>query len=330
LSGCNLLIGVPGTKRIGGNDMRWLGMILVLVFTLGLAYGYPIHAGNGAVNCTIFGEFKDPYTIVEPSGDRNIVLNVDVALIKANSTSSSPAQAVYSLVDGNDRTYSTRDEFTRSLQPGRWLLGFAVPAETIPKTLIVDPTGYISEGNRFAINFGELANATNGKVTLLYYGVLNSKINSNLKSVDFDVGITDNGTVKMPVTSKNFSLIDQWGWKYSSLEHDYYNNGFADRELKPNETARIKVSFGSMSPLSRPAKLVYESSSTSSIVVNIDPEAGLLRNVTPSKSNSCQACSNSATEPASTTLAGTIKATKARLQKVRENLTGSNQTATAS
>ncbi len=310
--------------------MRWLGMILVLVFTLGLAYGYPIHAGNGAVNCTIFGEFKDPYTIVEPSGDRNIVLNVDVALIKANSTSSSPAQAVYSLVDGNDRTYSTRGEFTRSLQPGRWLLGFAVPAETIPKTLIVDPTGYISEGNSFAINFGELANATNGKVTLLYYGVLNSKINSNLKSVDFDIGITNNGTVKMPVTSKNFSLIDQWGWKYSSLEHDYYNNGFADRELKPNETARIKVSFGSMSPLTRPAKLVYESSSTSSIIVNIDPEAGLLRNVTQSKSNSCQACSNRATEPASTTLAGTIKATKARLQKVRENLTGSNQTATAS
>ena len=297
-------------------------LVLLLVIALGLVSGYPIHAGNGAVNCTVFGEFKDPYTIVEPNGERSIVLNVDVALIKANSTSVSHAQAAYSLVDGNDRTYSTRGEFTRSLQPGRQLLGFAVPAETIPKALIVDPSGYPSEGNRFAINFGELANASNGNVTLLYYGVLNSKIDSNIKSIDFDVGITNNGTVKMPISSKNFSLIDQWGWRYASLEHDSYsNNGFANRELEPNETSRIKVSFGSMSQLSRPSKLVYKCSNTSSIVLNIDPEAGLLQNVT-TKGNVCQACSKSATEPAPTTLAGTIKATKARLAKVRESLPG--------
>ena len=298
-------------------------LVLLLVIGLGLAYGYPIHAGNGAVNCTVFGEFKDPYTIVDASGERSIVLNVDVALIKVNSTSGSPAQAAYSLVDGNDRTYSTRGEFTRSLQPGRQLLGFAVPAETIPKTLIVDPSGNPSEGNRFAINFGELVNATNENVTLVYYGILNSRIDSNVKSIDFDVGITNNGTVNMPVSSKNFSLIDQWGWRYVSIAHDdYTNNGFTNRELKPNETDRIKVSFGSMSPQSRPAKLVYECSKTISIVLNIDPESGLLQNVTGPKGNVCQACSNSAPEPAPTSLAGTIKATKARLAKVRESLPG--------
>lgn len=304
--------------------MKRLGIILLLAIALGTASGYPIQAGNGAVNCTVFGEFKDPYTIVEPNGERSIVLNVDVSLIMANRTSASPAQAVYSLVDGNDRTYMTRGEFTRSLQPGRRLLGFAVPAETIPKTLIVDPSGYPTLGNRFAINFGELVNATNGNATLLYYGILNSKIDSDVKSIDFDVGITNNGTVKMPVSTKNFSLVDQWGWRYSSLEReDYSNSGFADRELKPNETARIKVSFGSMSPQSRPAKLVYECSNKSSIVLNIDPEAGLLQNITSSKGNLCRACSDGAPEPAPTTLAGTIKATKARLAKVRENLPGS-------
>lgn len=303
--------------------MKLWGIILLLVMVLGLASGYPIHAGNGAVNCTVFGEFKDPYTIVEPNGERSIVLNVDVALIKANSTYVTPVQAVYSLVDGNDRTYSTRGEFTRSLQPGRQLLGFAVPTETIPKALIVDPSGSPSGGNRFAINFGELTNATNGNVTLLYYGILNSKIDSNIKSIDFDVGITNNGTTKMPVSSKNFSLIDQWGWRYASLEHDdYTNNGFANRELRPNETARVKVSFGSMSPQSRPSKLAYEFSNRSSIVLNIDPEAGLQQNVTSPKGDACQTCSNSATEPAPTTLAGTIKATKARLAKVRESLPG--------
>jgi hypothetical protein len=304
--------------------MKWAGTVLLMAIALGFASGYPIHAGNGAVNCTVFGEFKDPYTIVEPNGYRNIVLNVDVALVKANSTSISPAQAVYSLVDGNDRTYPIRGEFTRSLQPGRQLLGFAVPAETIPKTLIVDPSGYPTLGNRFAINFGELSNATNGNVTILYYGILNSKIDSNIKSIDFDVGITNNGTVRMPVSSKNFSLIDQWGWRYASLEHDdFTNNGFASRVLKPNETARIKVSFGSMSPQSRPSKLVYECSKTGSILLNIDPESGLLQNVTAPSGNVCQACSSSASEPGPTTLAGSIKATKARLAKVRESLPGS-------
>jgi hypothetical protein len=302
--------------------MKWLVITLILIAALGFAQGYPIRAGNGEVNCTVFGEFKDPYTIAEPSGERNIVLNVDVALVKANATGS-PAQATYSLVDGNDRTYPTRDEFTRYLQPGRQLLGFAVPAETIPKTLIIDPSGYPTGGNRFTINFGELTNATNGKVTVLYYGVLNSKINSNLKSIDFDVGITNNGTTRLPISPKNFSLVDQWRWKYASLEHnDYTNEGFEDRELKPNETARIKVSFGSMSPLSRPSKLIYEYSRTNPIVLNIDPEAGLLQNVTASKGKDCQACSGSAPEPAPDSLAGTIKATKARLAKVRGSLPG--------
>lgn len=302
--------------------MKWPVITLILIAALGFAQGYPIRAGNGAVNCTVFGEFKDPYTIAEPGGERNIVLNVDVALVRANATGS-PAQATYSLVDGNDRTYPTRDEFTRSLLPGRQLLGFAVPAETIPKTLIIDPSGYPNCGNRFTINFGELTNATNGKVTALYYGVLNSKINSNLKSIDFDVGITNNGTTKLPISPKNFSLTDQWGWKYASLEHnDYTNEGFEDKELKPNETARIKVSFGSMSPLSRPSKLIYEYSMTNPIVLNIDPEAGLLQNVTASKGKDCQACSGSAPEPAPDSLAGTIKATKARLAKVRGSLPG--------
>lgn len=302
--------------------MRLAGLIPILILSICSAQGYPIYSDNGAVNCTIFGEFKDPYTIVEPNGDRNIILNVDVALVRANDTKGAPAQASYSLVDGNDRTYPSRGEFTRFLQPGRELLGFAVPKETIPKALIVDPTADPSGGNRFIVSFGELTNATNGNVTLLYYGILSSKIVSNLKSVDFDIGITNNGTAKLPVTTNNFSLIDQWGWRYSSLEHNAYTDyGFEDMSLNPNETARIKVSFGSLSPLSRPAGLAYFYSNSSSIIMDIDSEGGLLGNLTSlmgSKDQSC--CDSGASEPAATNLAGSIKATKARLQKVRESL----------
>jgi hypothetical protein len=301
--------------------MKGLELLLALIIFLYPALGYPIHASNGAVNCTVFGEFKDPYTIVEPNGDKNIVLNVDVALVRANARDGGPIQVAYSLVDGNDKTYQTRGEFTRSLQPGRQLLGFAVPKETIPKTLIVDPSGDPSGGNRFTVNFDEVTNATNGNVTMLYYGVLNSKINSNLKSIDYDIGITNNDTRTLPISSKNFSLIDQWGWRYASLAYNAYtNDGFQDRKLMPNETARIKLSFGSISPLSRPSWLVYEYSNASSIMANIDPEAGLLQYAGASKGNSSNGCCGGATEPAPTSLAGSIKATKARLQKVRENL----------
>lgn len=302
-------------------EVKCLELVLALIIFLFPVLGYPLHANNGAVNCTVFGEFKDPYTIVEPNGDRNIILNVDVTLVRSNAQDGKPIQVTYSLVDGNDKTYQTRGEFTRSLQPGRQLLGFAVPPETIPKILIVDPSGDPSGGNRFSVNFDEVANATNEKVILLYYGVLNSKIDSNLKSIDYDIGIRNNDTKNIPISSKNFSLIDQWGWRYASLAYNAYtNDGFRERTLMPNETARIKLSFDSISPLSRPSWLVYEYSNESSIMINIDPEAGLLQYAAASKGNCSDGCCGSASEPAPTTLAGSIKATKARLQKVRENL----------
>lgn len=316
-----------------GISMKRLEMVLILIIFQGVAQGYPIHAINGAFNCTVYGEFKDNYIIVEPGEDKNIVLNVDVSLVKSNSTGSYPAQANYFLVDHNDKTYPTRGEFTRSLRPGRLLLGFAVHPETIPKMLIVVPTGSTGEGERLSINFGELTNATNGKVNLLYYGVLNSKIASNLKFIDFDITVTNNGTKKLPMSSKNFSLIDQWGYKYDCLPyHKYSFESFESRNLEPKEMARIKVSFGSLSPLSRPSKLVYEYSNTSSVVLNIDTEEEL-QNITTSKNCSCQSCDdiapklpalNSSTEQSVLSrLSGKLKATRAVLHK-SDNFLGSN------
>ena len=123
--------------------MKRLEVVLILIICQGVAQGYPIHASNGAFNCTVYGEFKDNYLINEPGEDRNIVLNVDVSLVKSNGTGSYPAQANYSLVDYNNKTYPTRGELTRSLRPGRQLLSFAVPPDTIPKMLIVDPSGVL-------------------------------------------------------------------------------------------------------------------------------------------------------------------------------------------
>lgn len=306
--------------------MKWLVMPVILIIVQCPVLGYPIHASNEAFNCTVFGEFKNPYTIVEPNGDKNIVLNVDVSLIKSNSNSSSPANVTYSLLDSNDKGYAISDEFTRSFQQDRQILGFSVPLETIPKMLIVSPSRGPRGDKRLLINLGELTNGTNGKVNLQYYGILNSKIESNLKSLDFDLNVTNHDVKELPLSSKNFSLIDQWGWRYDSLpKNAYTGSAFESRFLEPEEIARIKVSFGSMSPLSRPSRLVYEYSNNSSIVLNIDPDRRQLQYISISKNCSCQPCGDTAPKPPAlnssqqrsvlSRLAGKVKATRAVISK---------------
>ncbi|MDM7911936.1 MAG: hypothetical protein QUS09_02460, partial [Methanotrichaceae archaeon] len=292
-----------------------------LTIALGLAYGYPLQGSNGAVNCTIFGIFKEPFTPGNAHADKDVVLNVDLGLVRANDSDNSSIEAAYILMDGNDWVYNNRPEYTRDLQPGRWLIGFVVPKETIAKSLMVDPSSDPLGGEQFTIPFVETANASNGKVSLHYYGIVGSKVESNRKSIEFDIGILNNDTSRLLLSWKNFSLIDQWGWKYGSKAYNKYSReGFPTVELQPNETLRSRLLFNSISPLSRPVSLAYEYNNTSAIVIDIDPEGGLRSSATQ-ESGAC--CSQPQAEAAPTTLAGSIKATKARLAKVRENLNSS-------
>ncbi len=303
--------------------MRFAALALILTIALGLAYGYPLQGSNGAVNCTIFGIFKEPFTPGNAHADKDVVLNVDLGLARANASDNSSVEAVYILMDGNDQVYNNRPEYTRDLQPSRWLIGFVVPKETIAKSLMVDPTADPSGGEQFAIPFVETANASNGKVSLHYYGIVGSKVESNLKSIEFDIGILNNDTSRLLLSWKNFSLIDQWGWKYGSRAYNKYSReGFPAVELQPNETLRSRLLFNAISPLSRPVSLAYEYNNTSAIVIDIDPERGLRSSATPGQgSEAC--CSQPQAEAAPANLAGSIKATKARLAKVRENLNSS-------
>jgi hypothetical protein len=303
--------------------MRFAALALALMIALGLAYGYPLQGSNGAVNCTIFGIFKEPFTPGNAHADKDVVLNVDLGLTRANASNNSTVKAVYILMDGNDRIYNNRPEYTRDFQPSRWLIGFVVPKETIAKSLMVDPSADPSCGEQFAVPFVETANASNGKVSLHYYGIVGSKVESNRKSIEFDIGILNNDTSRLLLSWKNFSLIDQWGWKYGSMAYNKYNGeGFPAVELHPNETLRSRLLFDAISPLSRPVKLAYEYNNTSNIIIDIDPEGGL-RSSASSAQESDACCNQSQAEAPPTNLAGSIKATKARLAKVRENLNSS-------
>ncbi len=300
-----------------------LTLILILIFALGLAQGYPLQGSNGDVNCTVFGAFKELFTPGNVYADTDVILNVDLSLTRSNASDSSEIDANYALMDGNDRVYKNRLEYTRDLQPGRWIIGFMVPKETIVKSLIVDPSASPSGGDLFAIPFAETANASNGRATLLYYGVVSTKTDSNRKSIEFDIGMSNNDTFRLLLSWKNFSLIDQWGWRYGSRAYNKYSGeGFPQVELQPNQTMRSLLLFSALSPLSRPVKLAYQYNNSSYIVIDVDPEAGLHSN-----SNALENTSGSSQpqeEIAPNTLAGSIKATKARLAKVKENINGSS------
>jgi hypothetical protein len=302
--------------------MRCAALALTLMLALALAKGYPLYESNGAVNCTIFGAFKNPFTPGDVNAGKSTIFNVDVGLTRANATDNSTVNAIYTLTDGNDKVYAMKQDYTRDLQPGRWVLGFVVPKEAVAKSLTVAPVDQ-KDGDQFVIPFEELINSSNEKAALLYYGITSSKSEFNRRALEFDIGVYNNDTSRLFVSWKNFTMIDQWGWRYDSKAYNKYNGeGFPAVELLPNQTVRYGVLFNYLSPLSRPVKLAYEYNNTSSIIIDIDPERGLRSSsFAPQDSEGC--CSQPQAEASPTTLAGSIKATKARLAKVRENLNSS-------
>lgn len=295
--------------------MRWLALALFMILIPVIAQDYPLQMSNGVVNCTIFGSFKDPGFSGYSYSDSYSVLVVDTRLTRINESDKAPIRAAYSLTDGNDRVFQTNSEYIKELQPGRRLIGFIVPKETIAKSLTIDLSQDKAGGEQFSQRFPELVNSSNENMTLLYYGVLRSSISSNKKTIELDVAITNNGTKKLAIAADNFTLLDQWGWNYESKEYDNYGKkGMSAMVLEKNETIRSGLIFNSISPLSRPVELVYRYSNNSSLTMNIDSEAGLVSAVPDTKG--CVDCGGP--KDAASNLAGSIKATKARLAKVKK------------
>lgn len=307
--------------------MRWIVLALFMVIVSGIAQGYPLQASNGVVNCTIFGSFLDPWPAGNTNADSHFVLNVDLSLLRINASNKTPIRTVYSLKDGNDRVFKTSKEYAKELQSGRWLIGFVVPRETIAKNLIVDVSGDPGSGKQFSLYFPELTNSSNGNVTLLYYGVLRSMISSNKKTIVLDTAVTNNGTEKLPLLAQNFTLLDQWGWKYSGKQYDVSGNkGITKAVLEPNGTMRSGLIFSSLSPISRPVELDYQYSNNSSLALRIDPESDLCLSRKALKNGRECNCSEEQAPSDPTSLAGTLKSSTGRVDKANASTTGKSVT----
>jgi hypothetical protein len=302
--------------NLGGiSKMIWRALVLAAL--IGLAVGYPLYGDNGQFNCSLYGYYKEPLSMDNVNYDRYMILDLDLSLRRSNASDGATG-AVYTLMDRNDRSYRMSPEYTRSLQQNRWLISFVVPTEAIPKILVVDPSTDPKGGKPFSLEFPEPVNASDSNATMVYYGITGFRTDTSKRSLRMDVSVTNNGTANLPLSSKNFSLIDQWGWTYGSKEYDpLTREGINAVVLPPNGTMRAGLFFTSLSPLSRPVELVYRRSPTESLSLYIDSEKRAA--VINSSSECCPECCQPQSAD-STTLAGSIKATKSRLAKVREDL----------
>ena len=317
--------------------MRFISVALVLVLVLGCAQAYSLSGGSGDVKCTLFGTYQVPIPGPDPNATATeYALNLDLGLIGSTN-------ATYELVDGNDKIYRPDASRSKALQPGRQNLVFVVP-----------PTGdaigggfklfkvYPSEGQPFAINWWKTPKKIQGDITLRYYGITDLQIGEEGQSIAFDIKITNDGSSSIPISPENFTLIDQWGWDYYTLE------GFADSVLEPKKSARVKVIFNSLSLLSKPSVLLYDgpsgqmsidlekdtgplsdevvygtnapTSGVSQSVANMAPAS--LTKVEPAKYN---AADNSADNAARQNVTGTQSAASAKVLSLKDQINASKQ-----
>jgi hypothetical protein len=303
--------------------MRFVSVALVLVLVLGCAQAHSLSGSSGDVKCTLFGTYQVPIPGPDPNATATeYALNLDVGLIGSTN-------ATYELVDGNDKIYRPDTSRSQALQPGRQNLVFVVP-----------PTGdaigggfklfkvYPSEGQPFAINWWKTPKKIQGDITLRYYGITDLQIGKEDQSIAFDVKITNDGTSSIPISPENFTLIDQWGWDYYTLE------GFADSVLEPKKSARVKVIFGSLSLLSKPSVLLYDGPS-GEMAIDLEKDTGPLSDEVVYGTNAptsgvSQSAANVA--PASQTKVEAAKynaADNSADNATRQNVTGTQSAASA-
>jgi hypothetical protein len=289
--------------------MRSIALAIILVLAFGCAQGYPLHGENEAVNCTLFGITKEPIPLQDPNATfQEYTLNLDVGLIGTRN-------ATFELVDSKNNVLRPDLSRSRALQPGRQILTFVVPKDALFKLFKVTP----SDGKPISINWWKTPKKIKGDIILRYYGIVGFRINPNEQSAAFEVGIQNNGTTNVPISPENFTLLDQWGWPYYSIE------GFSPSYLDAKKSTKVRINFSSLSPQSRPATLIYDYLTNNQMAFDLDKETGPLSDALVYGINAPLP----ATPPAVVESTPTIQPSQAAVQN---NLTGgnvSNQKSTA-
>jgi hypothetical protein len=227
----------------------WLIIVLLPFLCVGVQ-AFPLTSQSDQANITVFGVILD-----DQDGQTTNVL-VDVG--KAQGTSLASA----SLVDTEDKFYNAYDGyFDSGYSAGRFFVSFKVPKGTVIKRLKFEPMlpGHIT-GTPFSIDWEAVPEVSDGTMQMKMYGVRSSDYYiENEEAWIFDVKLTNNGSDTLPVSAKDFSIVDQFGWKYDGKDYVDESGGryVASGQLTPGESMRFDVTLSGISDLSRPVLLNY-------------------------------------------------------------------------
>ncbi|MDD5735874.1 MAG: hypothetical protein PHQ39_10465 [Methanothrix soehngenii] len=230
--------------------LRYSGVILALMLLVTGAEAFPLTSQSDQANITVFG------VILDDQDDQTTNVLVDVGKAKGTSLASA------SLVDTEDKFYNAYDGyFDSGYSAGRFFISFRVPKGTVIKRLKFEPMlpGHVT-GIPFSIDWEAVPEVSDGTLLMKMYGVRSADYYiENEKVWTFDIKITNNGSEILPISAKDFCIVDQFGWKYDGKDHVDESGGryVASGQLTPGESMRFDVALSGISGLSRPATLVY-------------------------------------------------------------------------
>lgn len=235
--------------------MRWQIILLFMALTLGAscASAFPLSGASGQASITVFGTI-------------GVDLDEEMTRIYVDVGAPNGYMGSVSLVDDEDKFYNPGNAdspFTPNIGWGkvRFFIPFDVPKGTVIKRLKFEPDFNGNLGEPFSINWESIPEVSDDRFKLKMYGVKSNnpdiriQLSPNQKAWTFDLKLTNNLTTNMPVSVKDFSMVDQYGWVYDKPVH----LGSVDLgQLISGESMRFDLTFSPISGLSRPVVLKYK------------------------------------------------------------------------
>ncbi|MCX6677393.1 MAG: hypothetical protein NTU95_05550 [Methanothrix sp.] len=225
-------------------------LCITAVLLASCASAFPLSGQSGQAGVTVYG------IITQDLNDQTMRIFVDIGKAPNHSI------GTVSLVDSEDKFYSPSMEGTEHLDSGwhkdRFFLSYDVPKGTVIKRLKIEPMlpGH-KPGEPFSINWDSIPEASNGDLEMKMYGVKSYETEAeNEMSWMFDIKLSSNYSENIPISAKDFSMVDQYGWEYDGTD---YVDSYQDLgQLTPGESMRFGVTFTRISKLSRPVMLKYK------------------------------------------------------------------------
>jgi hypothetical protein len=218
------------------------GMFLIMMSS---SLAYPLNAGNGMVNATVYGvmsyEYGNGLYVDISASDEDVY---EVELIDSNNDTFSGDSGPYRSTLHGSITETKHNGFIRDI------LLFDVPKDALIKSFRIIPLN----SDPFYINWTDMPMITGQNVALRFLGATFEPNGMRWLQGNWnlDVSITDTANQTAEYNSSDFALIDQFGWEYQGEE------GGSRKVVPAGKSLRFSVKVPFVSELSRPVAIQFK------------------------------------------------------------------------